>query len=112
MSDYKQLYEQKRFSADEIAAQVESGWLIGMDAAIAQTPSIMDAVCRRAEKGELSGVRVQFLLDSYPFAFLDPSSGLTGKVIAEPWFASGGARNALAAGIADYVPNYYRDCMR
>ena len=112
MSDYQQLYEQKRLSADEIAARVESGWLIGMDAAIAQTPSIMDAVCRRAEKGELSGVRVQFLLDSYPFAFLDPNSGLSGKVIPEPWFASGGARNALAAGIADYVPNYYRDCPR
>ena len=112
MSDYQQLYEQKRLSADEVAARVESAWLIGMDAAVAQAPAIMDAICRKAERGELSGVRVQFLLDSYPFAFLDENSGLAGKVIAEPWFASGGARRALAAGIADYIPNYYRDIPR
>ena len=79
MTDFKALYNQKKMTADEVAAQVESGWLIGMDSAIAQTPAIMDAVCRRAEGGALQGVRVQFLLDSYPFAFLADDS-LAGKI--------------------------------
>ena len=111
MTDFKALYNQKKMTADEVAAQVESGWLIGMDSAIAQTPAIMDAVCRRAEGGALQGVRVQFLLDSYPFAFLADDS-LAGKITGQAWFASSGARKALAGGWADYIPNYYRDCPR
>ena len=111
MSNYQALYNQKKMTADEVAAQVGNGWLIGMDSAIAQTPAIIDAVCRRAESGALQGVRVQFLLDSYPFAFLSDGS-FTGKVTGEAWFASAGARKALAAGWADFIPNYYRDCPR
>ena len=111
MTDYKTLYTQKKLSADDVAARVENGWLIGMDAAIGQTPAIMDAICKKAEAGHLSGVRVQFLLDTYPYAFLSDES-LAGKVTGEAWFASGGARKALAAGLADYIPNYYRDCPR
>ena len=111
MTDYKALYEQKKLTADEVAARVENGWLIGMDAAIAQTPAIIDAICRRAENSTLSGVRVQMLLDAYPYAFY-ADDHLSGKVMGESWFASGGARKALAAGLADYVPNYYRVCPR
>ena len=111
MTDYIALYQQKKLTADEVAARVENGWLIGMDAAIGQTPAIIDAICRRAENSPLSGVRVQMLLDVYPYAFY-ADDHLTGKVMGESWFASGGARKALAAGLADYVPNYYRDCPR
>ena len=111
MADYRALYEQKKMSADEVAARVENGWLIGMDAAIGQTPAIIDAICKRAETSGLSGIRVQMLLDVYPYAFY-ADDHLAGKVMGESWFASGGARKALAAGLADYVPNYYRDCPR
>lgn len=109
--DYQKLYAQKKITADEVAAQVGNDWLIGMDAAIAQTPSIIDAICRRAESSELKGVRVQMLLDSFPYAFY-ADDHLFGKVMGESWFASAGARKALAAGWADFIPNYYRDCPR
>ncbi|MBQ6427637.1 MAG: 4-hydroxybutyrate--acetyl-CoA CoA transferase [Oscillospiraceae bacterium] len=111
MSDYQTLYHQKKMTADEVAAQVGNGWLIGMDAAIAQTPAIIDAICRRAETTDLKGVRVQMLLDCFPYAFYADDT-LVGKVTGESWFASGGARKALAAGWADFIPNYYRDCPR
>ncbi|MBQ9664151.1 MAG: 4-hydroxybutyrate--acetyl-CoA CoA transferase [Oscillospiraceae bacterium] len=111
MTDYKALYAQKKLSADEVAARVENNWLIGMDAAIGQTPAIIDAICRKAAAGGLSGVRVQMLLDVYPYAFYADDS-LSGKVTGESWFASTGARKALAAGLADYIPNYYRDTPR
>ena len=111
MTDYKALYARKKLTADEVAARVENGWLIGMDAAIGQTPAIIDAICRRAESSSLSGVRVQMLLDTYPYAFF-ADDHLSGRVTGESWFASGGARKALAAGIADYIPNYYPACPR
>ena len=47
MTDYIALYQQKKLTADEVAARVENGWLIGMDAAIGQTPAIIDAICRK-----------------------------------------------------------------
>ncbi len=109
--DYQSLYAQKKMTADEVAAQVGDNWLIGMDAAIAQTPAIIDAICRRAEDSDLKGVRVQMLLDSFPYAFY-ADDHLFGKVMGESWFASAGARKALAAGWADFIPNYYRDCPR
>ena len=109
--DYQSLYAQKKMTADEVATQVGDNWLIGMDAAIAQTPAIIDAICRRAEDSDLKGVRVQMLLDSFPYAFY-ADDHLFGKVMGESWFASAGARKALAAGWADFIPNYYRDCPR
>ena len=111
MSDYSLLYQKKKMTADEVAAAVQDDWLIGMDAAIAQTPAIIDAICRRAETCSLKGIRVQMLLDSFPYAFF-ADDHLFGKVMGESWFASGGARKALAAGWADFIPNYYRDCPR
>ena len=69
MSDYQALYNQKKMTADEVAAQVGNGWLIGMDAAIAQTPAIIDAICRRAETTDLKGVRVQ--MDGAPLSKRD-----------------------------------------
>ncbi len=42
--NYAAEYEAKRTTAEALAAQVESGWLIGMDAGAAQTPTIMSAV--------------------------------------------------------------------
>ena len=109
--NYQAEYEKKRMSADEVALKVQDGWLIGMDAAISQTPAIMDAICRRALETSLQGVRVQLLLDTYPYAFFSDEQ-LRGKVTGQAWFASTGARKALAAGLADFIPNYYRDCPR
>ena len=111
MTDYQVLYSQKKMTADEVAAQVGDNWLIGMDAAISQTPAIIDAVCRRARTGGLSGVKVHYMLECYPHAFIQDDS-LLGKVTGTAWFAGASSRAAVNGGYADYVPNYYRDCPR
>ena len=68
--NYQAEYEAKRTSAEALAAQVQSGWLIGMDAGAAQTPTIMSAIAERARKDEIAGVKVQTLLDVYPLEYL------------------------------------------
>ena len=108
MTDFKQLYSSKCTTAEEVARRVENNWLIGMDAAAAQTPAIMSAIARRAARDELSGVKVQTLLDVYPLEFYADSS-LLGKMTGYSWFSSAGARNAVNGGWADFIPNYYRD---
>ncbi len=108
MTDYKQMYQAKLTSADELAARVESGWLIGMDAGAAQTPEIMSAVAKRAYADEIKDVKVQTLLDVYPLEFY-ADQNLKGKITGCSWFSSGGARKAINGGWADFIPAYYRD---
>ena len=108
MSDYKELYNAKLSTAEELAARVESGWLIGMDAGAAQTPTIISAIAARARKDEIAGVKVQTLLDVYPLEFLADNS-LFGKLTSEAWFSGGGSRRAVNGGFGDIIPNYYRD---
>ena len=85
MKDIHALYNEKLTSAAELASRVESGWLIGMDNAISQPKDFINAVSDRAKKGELSGVWVQTMLDSYPYAFYEDDS-LNGKINGISWF--------------------------
>ncbi len=108
MNDYSEQYRQKLTDAASLAARVESGWVIGMDATTAQTPAIMEALAARAYAGELRDVKVHMMLDVFPYAFYaDPN--LNGKINGVSWFSSAGARKAINSGYADFVPSYYRD---
>ena len=111
MTDYKALYAKKLMTADAVAEQVQSNWLFGMDTGPSQTPAIMDAVANKIRNSDITGVKVQTLLDVYPFEFYADDS-LKGKMTGYSWFSSGGARKAVNAGYADILPAYYRDVPR
>ena len=111
MTDYKALYAQKLMTADALAEQVQSNWLFGMDTGPSQTPAIMAAVANKIRNSDITGVKVQTLLDVYPFEFYADDS-LKGKMTGYSWFSSGGARKAVNAGYADILPAYYRDVPR
>lgn len=111
MTDYKALYAQKLMTADAVAEQVQSNWLFGMDTGPSQTPAIMAAVENKIRNSDITGVKVQTLLDVYPFEFYADDS-LKGKMTGYSWFSSGGARKAVNAGYADILPAYYRDVPR
>ena len=106
--DYRALYQEKLTDAASLAARVENGWVLAMDAGAAQTPTILGALTERARAGEVSGVKVQSLLDVYPLEFLT-DAGLFGKITSEAWFSGGGSRRAVNGGYGDVIPNYYRD---
>lgn len=108
MTDYSEQYAAKRLSAAQLAAQVEDGWLIGTDAALAEPVGFLEALADRARAGQLSGVKVQTLLDVYPLAFYAQQE-LSGRLNGVSWFSGGGARGAVNGGWADNIPNYYRD---
>lgn len=111
MTDYKALYAKKLMTADAVAEQVQSNWLFGMDTGPSQTPAIMAAVANKIRNSDVTGVKVQTLLDVYPFEFYADDS-LKGKMTGYSWFSSGGARKAVNAGYADILPTYYRDIPR
>ncbi len=108
MTDYRELYASKLTTAEALAGQVESGWVLGMDAGASQTPAIMSAIARRAASSELCGLKVHSMLDVYPYEFYADNS-LAGKMTGVSWFSSTGARNAINGGYGDFIPGYYRD---
>ena len=108
MTDFQKMYQDKLTTPERIAQQVQSGWLIGMDTATSQTPAIMAAMAQHIRNTDITGVKVQTLLDGYPFDFYtDPT--LAGKMTGYSWFSSSAARKAVNAGYADIIPAYYRD---
>ncbi len=108
MTDYQKMYQEKLTTPDRLARQVQSGWLLGMDTATSQTPAIMTAIAEHIRNSDITGVKVQALLDAYPFEFYtDPT--LAGKMTGYSWFSSSAARKAVNAGYADIIPAYYRD---
>ena len=111
MTDYNALYAQKLITAQALAEQVQSGWLLGMDTGPSQTPAIMRAIADKVRNSDIKGVQVQTLLDIYPFEFYADDS-LAGKMTGYSWFSSGGARKAVNGGYADLFPTYYRDIPR
>ena len=108
MTDYQKMYQEKLTTPDRLSQQVQSGWLLGMDTATSQTPAIMTAIAEHIRNSDITGVKVQALLDAYPFEFYtDPT--LAGKMTGYSWFSSSAARKAVNAGYADIIPAYYRD---
>lgn len=108
MADYKALYESKKTTAAEIAKQVQSGWLLGMDSGPSHADGIMTAIAERVAQSDVKDVKVQLMLDTYSYPFLE-SDALKGKMTGVSWFASNGARKAINGGWCDFLPAYYRD---
>ena len=106
--DYRSIYEQKKCSPQELAALVEDGWRVGMDTAVSHAPTFLQALAERAANDEIYDVRVQSLLDVQSTSHLmDPN--LYKRLIRESWFSGSGSRKEVNHGMADVIPNYYRD---
>lgn len=108
MADYKALYQTKLTTAEQVAQQVQSGWVIGTDAAATEPAAILAAMADKIRSTDTKDVKVHTMLDSYPFEFYADNS-LFGKMTGYSWFSSGGARKAVNGGYADLFPAYYRD---
>lgn len=108
MADYKTIYESKRTTAQEVAKQVQSGWTLGMDAGPTQADGLMAAISEKIAQTDTRDVKVQLMLDTYSYPFLD-TEDLKGKFTGMSWFSSNGLRKAVNAGYADVLPAYYRD---
>jgi acyl-CoA hydrolase len=106
--NYSQMYQAKLTTPAKLAEVLQSDWTLGMDAGPSQTPAIMSAFAAKVRESDLKGIKVQTLLDVYPYEFYADNS-LFGKLTGYSWFSSGGARKAINGGWADFIPAYYRD---
>ncbi|WP_317855983.1 acetyl-CoA hydrolase/transferase family protein [Chakrabartyella piscis] len=105
--DVKQLYAKKYMKAEEIAEQIQSGDICVSSDAYGEPQGIVEAITKRAQKGELVGVEHHLLLANRPWEYL--SEDLAGKFTHTAWFTSGYSRGAVQGGYADFLPNNYSD---
>ena len=96
-------YQAKLKTAEQVAEQMESGWVIGSDSAVSQPVGLIEAFAKRAAAGAVTDVKVHTMLDANPMPFYVDDS-LFGKMTGISWFSSGGARKAINAGYADLIP--------
>lgn len=108
MTDYKAIYAQKLTTAEKLAECLQSGWVIGTDAAPGQPDAILGAFTQKVRGSDIKDVKVHTMLDVIPMEFYADNS-LYGKMTGMSWFSSGGARKAVNGGFADIFPAYYRD---
>lgn len=108
MTDFKKLYESKRMTAQQIAEQVQSGWMLCMDTGLSQGIDIISAIADRAKNGALSDLKIHTMFEVYPLEFY-ADNALAGKITGYSWFSGGFARKAVNSGYADFIPSYYRD---
>ena len=106
--DYNKLYKEKLTSKEEIAKLFKDNWVVGMDSYSSEADGIMDALCDYALAGGVKGIKVHAMLEGYPLPFY-VNQELNGLVNGVSWFSSGYAKKAVNAGIADFIPSYYRD---
>ena len=89
MADYKAMYQAKLRTAEQVAEQMESGWVIGSDSAVSEPVGLIEAFARRAAAGAVTDVKVHTMLDANPMPFYVDDS-LFGKMTGISWFSSGG----------------------
>jgi len=108
---YRDEYQAKLITAEEAAKHIESGQHIAMPPGAGEPRALSQAIARRAERGEIEGVRVD---NVYTFGTSNPlwDSKLKGRVILTPLFVCAAQRWAIDEGVGEFTPIYYQDCPR
>ena len=106
---FKSLYQQKKKSAEEVAAMIPDASQICTDIFLGQPKTLYQALNARCEADSIRSCKIVTYLDLYPLAcYTDPirfSKNLQGISV----FCSGLTRKTVDQGLADYLPNTYWD---
>lgn len=101
------LYKNKLTTAEEIVANVESGWNCGSDIGLSIPPAIHAALNIYVKEKNLHDVYYHTMLDWFPMGVYSEEYQNHLKGIS--WFSSGHARKGIRQGIGDVMPAYFRD---
>ena len=92
----------KTVTADEAVSVVKSGDLIYLSG-FANTPeTLLDALCRRADRHEFENVRILQLMTFGPAPYMEEK--YAGIFVNDLFFVGENNRRAVRAGFADYLP--------
>jgi 4-hydroxybutyrate CoA-transferase len=102
MMDWKQYYKEHLMSADEALRLVKSGDRVATTHAAGEPKFLTDALCRRADRGEIEGVKIWQGLNLGDAAYCHEE--YAGKLIVDSAFCGTASRAACDAGRGLYAP--------
>ncbi len=89
-------------TADEAVKIVKSGDHIHLSSVASAPQILIQALCRRADNGELQDVRIHHLHTEGPAPYTDPK--YSGVFFHQAFFVAGNVRKSVQAGYSDYIP--------
>ncbi|MDD4715327.1 MAG: acetyl-CoA hydrolase/transferase C-terminal domain-containing protein [Oscillospiraceae bacterium] len=104
---YQEEYKRKLKSMEEIASQIQSGFVCATGTTLSMPVGLTEAIAKHILKNDLHGVTHHQILGIQPTSILSPE--LKGRYTFVSWFSGAPARKGVQAGLADVMPNYYRD---
>lgn len=107
MVNFKELYQAKLKTPEEIAGQIRSADLCACPTALGEPTAITAAIAKRAKGDALYGVTHHTTFPQYPSDLYQPE--LAGKYSGVMWFVGGVSRAAVNEGRADVIPCYFKD---
>ncbi len=105
--NYKELYQRKLTTPEEIAKTIESGFECVSPTCMGQPTAIPKAIAERAARGEIERVSHHSIIALEPAPFLNPE--LAGKYSYVSWFTQAAARKSVQQGYSDYMPCNYSE---
>lgn len=108
--NYTELYQQKRTTAQAIAARIQSGMVCACPTALGEPQAIMDALAERVLQSDLRGIQHHMHLPVRNWRYLQPE--FDGRLNLVSWFSGAACRQAVAEGRADFLPSYYYETPR
>lgn len=100
----------KFVSADEAVKLVKSGDHIHLSSVASAPRALIEALCRRGDKGELRDVRIHHLHTEGPAPYTDPK--YDGIFFHQAFFVGGNVRKNVQAGYADYIPIFLSETQK
>lgn len=97
-------------SADEAVKVVKSGDHIHLSSVASAPQVLIQALCRRADNGELRNVSIHHLHTEGPAPYADPK--YDGIFFHQAFFVGANVRQSVQAGYADYIPVFLSETQK
>lgn len=97
-------------SADEAVKVVKSGDHVHLSSVASAPRTLIDALCRRGEAGELKNVRIHHLHTEGPAPYSDPK--FDGIFFHQGFFIGANVRKSVQAGYSDYIPVFLSETQK
>lgn len=107
MNCYREMYNQKLRTPEEIASYIENDYVCVAPTALGEPTAITDAIAEHVLKNNIHGVLHHQACGVYNSRFFDID--LKDRYSAVSWFTMKPGRKAVQNGYADVMSAYYRD---
>ncbi len=97
-------------TADEAVKVVKSGDHVHLSSVASAPQVLIQALCRRGDRGELKDVRIHHLHTEGPAPYTDPK--YNGIFFHQAFFVAGNARKNVQSGYADYIPVFLSETQK